>query len=908
VIARIASHLYAMALLAFPASHRRTYGPEMRTAFADQLREAHRRGAAAATQFAFAAFNNAVAAGLGARWHHYRSNPATTSAFSRLDLILAWRMLIRYPGFSAISVFGIAMGIAVAAGAFTIVHVLTEPQVPLAESPRLVSLFNRDVASNNRESRLLFDFNEWRHLTSLDEIGIARTASRNLVIDGPAEPINVAEISASAFRIAGVSALRGRYLLPEDEAPSAENVVVIGYVEWVRRFGGAADTVGRTVELGGVTHTIVGVMPDGFGFPVSHSFWVPWRVDTTAFAPRTGPTVHVFGRLSPTTSIETAQAELAAIGERATAALPETHRHLRPRVVPYTYVFNDLDDPDNAVAMRAIQFALVMLLIVICVNVAILVYARTATRQAEIAVRGALGASRRRIIAQLFVEALVLAGLGAAIGAVALTIALPQLESAILATTGGSLPFWIRFEVPSAAIVYTAALALLAAAIVGVLPAVKATGVDVRTRLQTLSAGGGSDMQMGALWTLLIVAQVGLTVALLPSAIFYTWDGLRLRTGDAGFASKEFLSATLAMDRSLEPPTADAAAAFAVRYGAAAAALDARLRESSAIRDVTFSITTPGQELAMVIEAEALAPPLDAADYNIVEGTKAGHLVRYNRVTPNFFDAFEVPVMLGRGFAAQDAGTDRVVISRTLATTVFGAANPLGQRIKYVGRSREAIFDGIAMDRWLEIIGVVANFPANDVHPIGRVYHPVDTGNLYPATIAVRVREGDPEAAAVLLRDTSVAVNARLQVRDISTADIIVRREQGMFRMIGVTVGLVMTSVIILTAAGIYALMSFTVTRRRREIGIRAALGANRNRLLAGIFARAAAQLMAGAAVGLVASLGVEQILEGEMFQGRGTIILPIVIALMSAVGLLAALGPARRGLRIQPIEALREE
>jgi putative ABC transport system permease protein len=129
-----------------------------------------------------------------------------------------------------------------------------------------------------------------------------------------------------------------------------------------------------------------------------------------------------------------------------------------------------------------------------------------------------------------------------------------------------------------------------------------------------------------------------------------------------------------------------------------------------------------------------------------------------------------------------------------------------------------------------------------------------------------------------------------------------------MFRMIGVTVGLVMTSVIILTAAGIYALMSFTVTRRRREIGIRAALGANRNRLLAGIFARAAAQLMAGAAVGLVASLGVEQILEGEMFQGRGTIILPIVIALMSAVGLLAALGPARRGLRIQPIEALREE
>jgi putative ABC transport system permease protein len=212
------------------------------------------------------------------------------------------------------------------------------------------------------------------------------------------------------------------------------------------------------------------------------------------------------------------------------------------------------------------------------------------------------------------------------------------------------------------------------------------------------------------------------------------------------------------------------------------------------------------------------------------------------------------------------------------------------------------------MERWLEIVGVVADFPVNDAQPIGRIYHPVRVGSLYPATIGVRVRAGEPESAAALLRDTSVAVNPRLQVREISTAEIVVRREQGMFRMIGTTVGLVMLSVMILTAAGIYALMSFTVTRRRREIGIRAALGANRNRLLAGIFARAAAQLAAGAAVGLVASLGVEQVLEGEMFQGRGTIIMPIVIALMTAVGLLAAFGPARRGLRIQPIEALREE
>ncbi|HEX4913738.1 MAG TPA: ABC transporter permease, partial [Vicinamibacterales bacterium] len=374
------------------------------------------------------------------------------------------------------------------------------------------------------------------------------------------------------------------------------------------------------------------------------------------------------------------------------------------------------------------------------------------------------------------------------------------------------------------------------------------------------------------------------------------------------FASREFLSATLAMDRSLGTPTPAANAAFVTRYGAAAAALDERLRENPAVRDATFSMTPAGQELAMVIEAENIATPADAVDYNIVEGTKAGYLVRYNRVATNFFEAFDVPLLLGRGFAAADAGVDRIVISRTLAETVFGATNPLGRRIKYVGRSREAIVDDVAMERWLEIIGVVADFPVNEVETTGRVYHPVQVTHLYPATVAVRVRGMNPETFAGTLRESSAAVNPLLQIRDISTTEIVVRREQGLFRLIGLTVGLAMLSVVILSAAGIYALMSFTVTRRRREIGIRAALGADRNRLLAGIFARAAAQLGSGAAVGLVAALGLEQVLDGEMVGSHRAVIVPIVILIMVLVGLLASLGPARRGLAIHPIEALREE
>jgi predicted permease len=905
---RIFIRLYTVALCAFPSRHRARYGAEMADAFGQALASRKSRGSLAVLAFAATAALNAVAAGIGQRMHEYRVNPATTSGISQLDVVLAWRMLLRYPALSAVSVFGIAIAIAVATGAFTIVNVLTEARLPLPEDHRLVSLFNRDVASNNRESRTLHDFAAWRKVSALEDIGLTRTVSRNLMASGGPEPVTVAEISASAFRMTRVAALRGRPLLPEDEVPGAADVLVIGHGEWIRRFGGDAGIIGRTVELGGTTHTIVGVMPEGFAFPVSHGFWVPWRVDPSAYGPRTGPNVQVFGRLAADATLESAQAELSAAGEHASAAWPDTHQHLRPRVVPYAYVYNDMDDPENALALRAIQFALALLLVVVCVNVAILIYARTATRQGEIAVRGALGASRRRIVAQLFVEALTLAGVAAVIGVLIIALALPLLEAGILAVIGGRLPFWIRFELSTASLLYTVALTLLAAAIVGVLPALKATGANVQKRLQTLSAGGGSRMQMGPLWTLLIVAQVGLTVALLPAAIFYTWDGLRLRTGDAGFASREFLSATLAMDRSLEPPTPAAETAFTARYGAAAAALDERLRESQAVHDVTFSIAPAGQELAMVIEAEGLATPGNLVDYNIVEGTKAGHLVRYNRVAANFFDAFEVPLLLGRSFSAEDAGADRIVISRTLAETVFGAGNPLGRRIKYVGRSREAIVDGVAIERWLEIVGVVADFPVNEVEPIGRVYHAVPVAELYPATVAVRVRGGNPEGFAASLRDRSAAVDPRLQIRDISTAAIVVEREQGLFRLIGATVGVAMLSVIILSAAGIYALMSFTVTRRRREIGIRAALGADRNRLLAGIFARAAMQLGSGAAVGLLAAIGLDQALEGELVGSQGAVIVPLVIVIMALVGLVAAFGPARRGLAIQPIEALREE
>jgi predicted permease len=906
----VAAWLYRCALRAFPRRHREIYGAEMTDAF--ERERAARGGRAIA--FVLSACLNCCTSGVAERrrQRHRRLGPP----FSTLDFVLAWRMVVRYPGLSIVGVFGMAVGIAIAAAAYTIISAMTDARVPLPEGERVVSLLNRDVSTGNRELRLLHDYVSWRSLRSLEDVGLTRTVQRNLIVDGRTpETVTVAEISASAFRLARVAPLRGRVLSPDDERPGAPDVILIGHDEWVRRFHADPEIVGRLVQLGSTSYAVVGVMPEGFAFPLFHSFWIPWRMDPTAYAPRSGPTVNIFGRLVAGATIESAQAELATIGQHAAAASPATHEHLRPRVLPYTFAYNDMDDPDNALALGAIQFAIVLLLVIVCVNVAILVYARTATRQGEIAVRGALGASRRRIVTQLFVEALILAGVAAAAGLGLATIALRQLEGAALIVSGSMLPFWMSLRLSTGGALYVVALTLMAAAIVGVLPALRATGTRRHARLPTWSPGSGSRMQMGRLWTALIVIQVALTVALLPAAMFHAWSGLRFRAGDPGFASKEFLTAQLLLDRTAFAPTADGERAFTTHLATAQGELERRLQGESAISDVTFSLTEPGYERAAVLAVDGAQPPEDPVDYNIVAGSRSGHLVRFNRVATDFFDAFEVPVLMGRGFQPSDAGPARtvaaVLVNRALVDQLFAGRNPLGARVRYVGRSREANERDVDFERLYEIVGVVPDFPV--AQSIGtereaKVYHAVTFGEVYPVELALRVRHNDPLALANQVRELATAIDPNLQVRDISTAELVMKREQGLMRLIGVTVLLVMASVVLLSAAGMYALMSFTVAQRRREIGIRAALGANRNRILAGIFSRAFAQLGLGAAAGLLGAVGLEELLEGAMFQGQGAVLVPGVAVLMTTVGALAAIGPARRGVGIQPTEALREE
>lgn len=829
---------------------------------------------------------------------------------SWLDVKLGVRMLIKHPGLTLVGGLGMAVAIALGAGSYALISAAFDATLPFDPERRVVAIELWDSEINNQEHQLLYDFATWREeLESIETLGAWQSVGRSLTTPGGATAtVSVAEMTASGFELAGVAPLAGRHLVPADELPGAPPVVVIGHDAWRSRFLGDPEIVGKTVRMGATSHTVVGVMPEGFEFPVYHQFWTPLQAGAGSWERREGPRAFVFGRLAPGTTADQAQAELETLGRRTAAAFPETHEHLRPQLVPYTTQFLDDSEIRNARGwqVQILQLPLLFLLGVICVNVAILVYARTATRHGEIAVRTALGASRRRIVMQLFAEALVLSCGAAAVGLGVAQVVLEQIEGTLDAIV--FIPYWMKFGISPATALYAAGLAVLAAVVVGVLPALKATGRGVRSHLAEL--GSGTGMRMGRSWTALIVAQVAIAVALLPAAGFYGWELTRYGFADPGFAAEEYLTAWLFMDRDAGTTGEDGADsdAFAARWADRLAELERRLEAEPTVGEVAFASHPRGDQMPVGIEAEGVPLPPDAP---------SGHRVGAHVVGLDFFDAFGLSVVGGRAFHSGDTeeGATAVVVNRTFVEEVLGGGNAVGRRIRYARGYRaggiERMPQGVERDRWYEIVGVVTDLLAGPIEPDSygaRLYHASAPGGIYPASVIVRMRRATPAALVPQFREIATSVDPALQPRSVLPLNQALAELKNGYRLGALGIVLVMLSVLLLSAAGIHALMSFTVARRHREIGIRSALGARPGRLLAGIFRRAALQLGAGVVVGLAVAGLLDAATGGELLDGRASLLLPAVALFMMVVGLLAALGPARRGLRVEPSEALRQE
>lgn len=878
---------------------------------------ARTRGTSTAIRLAVGAARDALAMRrtVAMRDRHQRSTRKgfMTPRFSAMDFKLGARMLIRYPGLTFVAVLGMAVGIVIAAGAFSILYTLTAAALPLDEGHRIVTIQTRDTARSNPERRVLHDFIQWReHLASVEDLGAFRHVTRNLLVPGrQAVPVLVADISASAFRVTRVPPVMGRPLVDDDERPGAPPVLVLSHRAWRTHFDSDASIVGRSVQLGDRLLAVVGVMPEGYAFPVSDDFWVPLQVNAAAVAPRSGPSVTTFARLAPGATIESAQAELTTAGQRAAQASPATHQTLRPRVLPYTFPFFDIDDPSMLWLIHVVQFWITLLLVIICVNVAILVFARTARRQGEIAVRTALGASRGRIMSQLFSEGLALAAVAAVVGLWLTALGLEYVNTLMHQNFPQQLPFWWTFRLSAGVVWYIVGLTFLSAAIIGVLPALKATGRRLQVGLQGISAGGGSSMRLGRTWTVLIVAQVAIAVALLPAAVFHAWDAVRYGTADPGFAAHEFLSAQLAFDAESAPRQPPAALDAQARSASRITEVIGRLRSDPQVAAVTYGTSVAGEEATMVVEVDGVPVPEQRVDYNIPEGSRNGLLVRFSRVDVDFFRTFDVPLLTGRALAPTDAApaATAILVNRTFADAYLGT-HVVGRRVRYVGRSGDASPDHVELGRWYEVVGVVADFPSRTAQglSLSKIYHALDLSRVASITLAMRIHGDDAARYTPRLRDIAATVDPNLQVRGAATLDASLREDQAIQRLTAAVLGALTLSVLLLSSAGVYSMMSFTVAQRRKEIGIRTALGADSRRILGSIFSRVLWQMALGAVVGVSAAALLEWATDGGLMQGHAVVVLPLVALMVMTVGVAAAIGPARRGLRVQPTEALRQE
>lgn len=828
---------------------------------------------------------------------HPGAEQRMTPWISWLDVKLGGRMLVKYPALSLIGGLTLAVAIGLGAGWFEITRQILEPRLPLDDGERIVRIDTWDAEEGAVEKRSLYDVDLWREqLTGIQELGAFRTIQRNLATpEGDVRPTQMAEITPSAFSLTRVQPLLGRTLVAVDAEPGAPEVVVLGYGIWQSRFQGDRGVLGRTVRLGRTAATVVGVMPEGFGFPVNHQVWVPLKVP--AAGPLEGPAITVFGRLAAGASLASAQAELSTVGQRIAATHPATHAQLRPMVAPY----GTLRPGGGGPALVRLSNLLAWLILGVAgANVATLMFARTATREAEIVVRNALGASRIRVMLQLLVEALVLCGVAAAVGLLAASYGL-DLAVSLFTQHAGEPPFWWRFSIRPATVAYALALAVGGAVLVGLLPAIRATSPRVQRALANMGSGGTS-IRFGAVWSVMIVLQVAFAALCLPMAFAAVYFTLHDERSRPAVPTAEVLTFRPELDREeLSGARGVAGAAGGEdraehrhRLLAIYAELERRLESEGSVAAVTFANGLPGAHYPV----RQLEAQREGGQPFLVDANIEGDRVRAAVVAVDFFDAFGMPLVTGRAFNGADtAAGNAVIINEPLARNIGG--NALGARVRFATAGSAE-----AAQPWHEVVGIVASAGMNASDDA--VFLPASVAEVDPLALAIRVR-GDAAAFAPRLRTMAMEMEPGLRLYEVLSLEEVLRRRkapeiQGMMAVLAV-----LLIVMALSSAGLYSLMSVAVTRRTREVGIRLAIGASPRAVISTLFGRAAAQIGIGIVLAnallppLMTAVGISELRMQEVLPA-----MLIASAGMLLVGLAACGVPALRALRIQATEAMR--
>ncbi len=812
------------------------------------------------------------------------------------------RLLGRNRGFAAIGILTLALGIGANTAMFSIVNgVLLNPfPYPATDSLMFVSAWS---AQFNVSVPLTYaDYLDLRHDSRLfQHLAAARGSGFNLT-EAAREPARVkgATVSANAFPLLGMQPALGRTLQEADDREGAERVAVISHALWTTRYDGDPGVIGRSIGLDGQTYTVVGVMPAAFKFWAA-DVWVPIGLNFLGeFQHSRVVRSDMFGvgRLAPGVTREQAQAELDVITKRLQQAYPDTNRDIGVRVVPLKESVTASIRPTLLVLLGAVGFVL----LIACANVANLLLARAATRERELAVRTALGASRGRLARQLLFEAAPLALLGATAG---LVLAHWFTQGALRLAPAGSIPAEAAVGVDWRVLAFTVGISFLTAFGTGLLPALQAARTDPARDLSDgargATAGGRAHLARSAL----VVSEVALSLVLLAGATLLMTSFKRLQAEDPGFRPDHILTLQVSL-----PATRYPEAHQSERFFTDALDRIGSLPGVQAVGAVSaLPLSGTGSDMPIVAEGRTYTSldQLPSTQFSVVQG--------------DYFRAMGMAVRAGRVFNAGDTvHAPRVtVINEALAKQFLPGNNPIGKRVMLGvpdNLMRDDLIPGIKRFEWLTVVGVVGNvkkFALGDT-PTPEAYVPYVQSPpiaIFRSSMFIVARStGEPLALAAALRDQIWALDRDQPITSLMTMDGRLAESLRQPRFSMLLLGLFAVVALVLSLVGIYGVLSYLVASRTREIGIRLALGAQPAHVVRGVITQALWLVGGGVALGLAGSFALTRLLTSMLHDVSPTDpgVLGGVAALLVTAALAACYVPARRATRVEPVIALRAE
>ncbi len=800
------------------------------------------------------------------------------------DLRFALRSLLKSPGFTAIAVICMALGIAANVFVYSPVNALMIKPRPYKDAARLmhVSTWRNGETRNPYGSWSWLDMEDVKARAGAEfsEWGAFTWRTWNIAGDFEPERLGGARVTASMFPMLGLRPALGRFFEPSEDL--AGRVVVIGHGVWQRKFGGDSSIIGRSIRVDGDPYTVIGVMQEKVRFPETEDIWLPPEPSVTVREQRDQRQWQLLGRLAPSVRLETAESRVQSIMRDLESRFPDTNRNLGAWLLP---ISDDQKFYVGGIFMTMIG-AVGFVLLIACSNVANLLLARGSARQREVAVRLSMGATRIRLIRQLLTESLLLALLGGSLGVLIGTWGTVAFVNWGLPT---NTPWWMSFEIDRTVLLMTFAVTILSGLIFGVAPALKLSQPELaRTLKETGERGGSAHGSLGRMRSTLVISQLALSVVLLVGAALMVQSFLRSQRARLGMDTPSLLTGELAF--------------YGKRYDSDSARDEARatllrtLQSTPAVQSAALAGWLP---IGGCCSGTRLRVP--GRSYEPDREPRA----TFNAVSSGWFATLGTPVIRGREFNDDDRRTSArvAIISETLARREWGKDDPVGRSI-FVGE------DTVLST----VVGVVSDVVVSSQSPGDRsesaqLYIPITQGTWPRAAVVVR-SAGDPASLVGVLRSAVTTTDKDLPVSAVYAMDKVIQDRWFQGRVFGMMFAIFGAAALVLASIGLYGIMSYTVSQRRQEMGVRMALGAQPGDVLRLIVGSGARLLGFGVLIGVPAAMGLAQLLRGNLYDISATdpvtfVAIPLLLAVVSLV---ASYVPARRATRVSPTIAMRAD